>query len=158
LHFYTLNSAGLTSTIWQRLGPDSPLRPHLRNRPAIGRELAAVASLSKISLGFLSETNYDGHTSRTFEIPACGGFMLGQRSAGQLEFFEEGREIECFDSYEEMHDKIRFYLANDAARERIRAAGRERCVRSGYSYQERFRFALDVARQLREQSHQVVSA
>lgn len=149
---------GVWGTIWDRLAPDSPLRAHLRFRSAIGRELAAVASLSKISLGFLSETNYDGHTSRTFEIPACGGFMLAQRSAGQLEFFEEGREIECFSSYEEMHDKIRFYLTHDSARESIRAAGRERCLRSGYSYQERFRFALDVARQCRELADQVVSA
>ena len=83
--------------------------------------------------------------------------MLAQRSAGQREFFEEGREIECFASYEEMRDKIRFYLANDSARARIRAAGRERCLRSGYSYQERFLFVLDVARQCREQADRVLT-
>jgi len=145
---------GVWGSIWQKLDGRSPLRPHVHFRLAIGSELAAIASLSKISLGFLSETNYDGHTSRTFEIPGCNGFMLAQRSSGQLEFFEEGREMECFDSYEEMHDKILFYLAHESAREKIRAAGRERCIRSGYSYQDRFRFVLDVVRQCRDQADQ----
>src|SRR5207247_5410781 len=100
--------------------------------------------------GFLAEANRNGHTSRTFEIPASGGFLLAQRSDGQAEFFEEGREMECFGSYEEMRDKVRWYLAHDDARERIREAGLERCRRSGYTYQERMRSVIRVAEECRE--------
>jgi spore maturation protein CgeB len=142
--------AGVWGTDWEKLPADSALRPFVRWRSAIGKELAAIASLSKISLGFLSVTNHNGHTSRTFEIPASGGFMLAARSDGQKEFFEEGTEIECFGSYEEMRDKIRWYLSHDEARERIRKAGRDRSLRSGYSYHDRFRFVLEVAAQCRE--------
>ena len=140
---------GIWGTSWDNLAAGSPLRPAVRWRSAIGRELAAVATRSKISLGFLSDTSINGHTSRTFEIPACGGFMLAQRSDGQLEFFEEGKEMVCFDSYDEMRDKIRWYLSHDAEREKIRLAGLERCRRSGYSYVERFRFVLRVAGECR---------
>ena len=55
----------------------------------------------------------------------------------------------CFDSYDEMRDKIRWYLSHDAEREKIRLAGLERCRRSGYSYVERFRFVLRVAGECR---------
>lgn len=141
---------GVWGTLWKKLARRSALRRFVRWRSAVGRELAAVASLSKISLGFLSETNRNGHTSRTFEIPACGGFMLAQRSDGQREFFEEGVEMECFGSSEELHDKVAWYLAHEAAREKIRAAGRQRCLRSNYSYHDRFRFVLRVAEECRE--------
>ena len=52
--------------------------------------------------------NKGSHNMRTFEIPASGGFMLQERSNEVLEFFEEGKEIECFSSVKELKDKINF--------------------------------------------------
>ena len=102
---------------------------------------AAVASAA-ISLGFLREICPDQHTTRSFEIPAMGGFLLGNRSDEHLEFFEEGKEAEFFDSTEEYIDKINFYLANPALRCRIAEAGYRRCLSSGYSYDERLQKVL----------------
>ena len=45
-----------------------------------------------------------------------------------MEFFDEGTEIACFESPEELVDKSRYYLANEAARQRIADAGYRRCV------------------------------
>jgi len=101
----------------------------------------AVAE-SRIALGLVREICPDEHTTRTFEIPAIGGFMLANRTDEHLELFEEGKEAEYFESDEEYRDKVRFYLANDAARDCIARAGHLRCMTSGYSYDDRIRVVM----------------
>jgi spore maturation protein CgeB len=101
-----------------------------------------VVAGSRIALGLVRAICPDEHTTRTFEIPAIGGFMLADRTSEHLELFEEGKEAEYFVSDEEFRDKLKFYLANDAARDRISRAGHERCMRSGYSYDDRIRSVL----------------
>ena len=68
--------------------------------------------------------------------------MLAERTDEHLELFEEGKEAEFFTSREEMLEKARYYLAHSQERQRIAAAGRERCLRSGYSYHDRLRKIL----------------
>jgi spore maturation protein CgeB len=102
---------------------------------------------SRIALGLLREVCPDQHTTRTFEIPAIGGFMLADRSQEHMEFFEEGLEAEFFGSDDEYLDKLKFYLANEEVRGRVARAGHERCMRSGYSYDDRIRCVIaDIAR------------
>ena len=93
--------------------------------------IAALASF-KISLGLLSKNYPEQHTTRTFEIPAAGTFMLAERTEEHQGFFEEGVEAEFFSDPDEMVSKAKFYLKDDAARERIAIRGRLRCVNSGY--------------------------
>lgn len=103
---------------------------------------ADVVAGSRISLGFLRELNPDQHTTRSFEIPALGGFMLADRTEDHLEFFEEGKEAEYFSTDDEFRDKIKFYLGNECARLRIARTGHERCMTSGYSYDDRIRAVM----------------
>lgn len=104
---------------------------------------ASVVAGSQIALGFLRELNPDQHTTRSFEIPAIGGFMLADRTDDHREFFEEGKEAEYFSSDDEYREKVKFYLANECARLRIANAGHERCMASGYSYDDRIRTVLE---------------
>jgi len=69
--------------------------------------------------------------------------MLADRSDDHREFFEEGKEAEYFSSDDEFRNKINFYLANESARERIAKAGHERCMTSGYSYDDRIRTVMN---------------
>jgi spore maturation protein CgeB len=103
---------------------------------------ARVVAGSKIALGFVREVCPDEHTTRTFEIPAIGGFMLADRTPEHLELFTEGEEAEYFGSDEEYLDKLRYYLANDSARERVALAGHTRCWSSGYSYDDRIKAVM----------------
>jgi spore maturation protein CgeB len=97
---------------------------------------------SKISLGFVSSSNHDEYSLRTFEIPACKGFFLGERTDKHRELFEEGKEAEFFGSEDECSDKIRFYLSHERERDRVAQAGYDRCVKSDYSLHRRLRDAI----------------
>ena len=105
----------------------------IEGRPAYGDEYAKVVSASKINLCFLRKVNRDQQTARTMELPACGGFMLAERTSEHQRLFEEGQEAEFFGSDQELIDKVRFYLMSPEKRLAIAASGRQRCLNSGYS-------------------------
>jgi spore maturation protein CgeB len=87
---------------------------------------------SKINLSFLTHSNQDEYAHKSFEITACGGFLLAERSEGHSAKFREGEEAVFFRDIEECVAKIRQYLPDEAARSRIAAAGQRRAEQSGY--------------------------
>jgi spore maturation protein CgeB len=105
----------------------------IKNEFLFGEDYSKAICATKINLNFLRKINRDEVTSRSVEIPACGGFMLAERTNRHLEFFEEGREADYFSSDEELLTKIRIYLHNDSFRKQIALAGRKRCLDSKYS-------------------------
>jgi spore maturation protein CgeB len=99
---------------------------------------------SKINLSFLTKSNQDEYTHKSFEIAGCGGFLLAERCAGHSLKFKEDEEAVFFDTTEDLIAKIRHYLPDEAARNRIAAAGLERANRDGYSNDHQM--ALIIAR------------
>ena len=99
----------------------------------------------KISLCFLRKMNLDLQTTRSVEIPACGSFMLAERTTEHLAMFEERKEAAYFSSNDELLLKCRYYLCHDDERKQIAAAGHERCVNSGYSNYDRIKAIIDYA-------------
>ena len=106
-------------------------------------DYSKIINATKINLAFLRKANRDLQTTRSIEIPACGGFMLAERTEEHLQLFEEGREAEFFDSAEELEEKIRFYLKHVHRRKTIAAAGRARCIRDGYDNASRLRVIIE---------------
>ncbi|MGE6356515.1 CgeB family protein [Flavobacterium sp. NPDC079362] len=98
----------------------------------------------KISLCFLRKMNSDTQTSRTMEIPACGGFMLAERTTEHLELFSENKEAVFFSNDEELLEKCRYYLSNEEERKRIVEGGILRCKTSGYSNEESIKTMLKI--------------
>ncbi|WP_159460600.1 glycosyltransferase family protein [Calothrix rhizosoleniae] len=77
-------------------------------------------------------------------------FFLAQRTDKHLEIYEEGKEAEFFSSSEECADKIRFYLKNEDARQKIAEAGYQRCIQSEYSLHHRLSKALEKVKLLQK--------
>jgi len=117
------------------------LKPFLKGVAIFGDRYARAIQAAKINLAILSGKvqgvmQGDETTTRTYEIPACGGFMLHERTPELLELYEEGREVAAFETVEELAAKIEYYLAHPAERESIARAGHDRCV-PAYSYDRR---------------------
>ncbi len=87
---------------------------------------------SKINLSFLTRSNQDEYTHKSFEIAGCGGFLLAERSDGHRSKFREDEEAVFFSGYDELLEKVRRYLPDAVSRARIAAAGHARAVRDGY--------------------------
>src|ERR1035437_861546 len=132
---------------WAKRNSDPNMR--MLHRRLWGEEYTKAICSVEINLGFLRKLNRDLQTTRSVEIPACGSFMLAERTAEHLELFVEGVEAEFFSSREELLEKCRYYLTHREARFRVAKAGRERCLRSGYSYERQVEAVLDRLKGLR---------
>lgn len=118
--------------------------------PAVyGDAYAKTICSYAINLGFLRKCNRDVQTTRSVEIPACGGFLLAERTAEHERLFREGVEAAYFGDEEELVSKAAYYLAHPIERSVIAARGRERCLVGGYSYAHRLEEAM---RQIHERT------
>ncbi len=114
-----------------------------------GQEYAKAICGARICLGFLNREVGDTYTSRTFEIPACGGFLLAERTDLQREYFAEDKEAVYFESDDELIEKVKFYLAHEDLRRRIAEAGHHRAWHSGYACTERLRKCIEACERCR---------
>lgn len=97
----------------------------------------------RISLCFLRKMNFDTQTTRSVEIPACGGFMMAERTDEHLSLFEENKEAVYFSSNEELLGKCKYYLDNEEERKRIAVAGKKRTFISGYSNESMVKYFIN---------------
>lgn len=144
-----LAESGIDVRVWGGLWPSQWIARHPRLRVE-GRGLwaddyARGICNTDINLGFLRKLNRDLQTDRSVEIPACGAFLLAERTEEHQRLFREGVEAEYYASADELTDKVRYYLEHSEQRFRIAAAGRKRCLASGYSFHDRLPNMLRIA-------------
>jgi hypothetical protein len=110
------------------------------------KKAAEVLSRSKISLGIATV----GHTKniytmklRDFDAPMSGALYITQYNKELEHLYISGEEIIFYDSIEELIQKIKYYLANDAVRTRIAAAGKKKAMMN-YKWENRFTSIIDL--------------
>jgi len=126
---------------WTKRCESKELRRCIKGFPLLGERYVRAIQAARINLAIMSgpvsgASSGDLTTSRTYTIPASGGFMLHERNREVLDLYKEGEEIACFDSVSELAEKIDYYIAHAAERELTAQAGHTRCARS-YSYDNR---------------------
>lgn len=122
---------------WNQAG--NSVREFWQGRGAYGDELVAICCGSKINLGLLSEKGPDTQkgdstTARTWQIPACGAFLLHENTEELAKYFIPGKEVGVFVDGEDLLAKIKYYLSMPFELEAVSAAGRLRCLTSRYDY------------------------
>ena len=113
-------------------------RAQARSR-ATQQDMIRIFEQSRVNLDLVasSQGSEPQIKGRTFEVPACGGFLLDGRIDGIEEYFEVDREIVVYEDVDDMIDKARFYLEHDAARKAVAEAGYRR-THAEHTYRERF--------------------
>ena len=92
-----------------------------------------------------THSNQDEFVHKSFEIAGCGGFLLAERSEGHLQRFKEDEEAVFFSTFDELAAKIRRYLPDEAARDRIAKAGNLRAARDGYHNDRQVQLIIERA-------------
>jgi len=128
---------------WKRFSEYRKHKSHIVPQAVYFPDFADILSHSKITLGLLREEAHDRHTQRTFEIPACGTLQIAPRNEEILSFFDENKEIVCFETVDELKDKVSFYLKNERERNRIAHNGHLRVLNSGHTYKDRVKTMLE---------------
>jgi len=74
---------------------------------------------------------------RIFEILGGGGFLLSEYADNLENYYQIDKEIVCYKNFNELVDKIKYYLKNDKERETIREMGFKRTLEE-HTYEKRF--------------------
>lgn len=109
-----------------------------------GLEKSYVIDDAKINLNTHHPINdINGTNSRTFEVCACGGFLLTEYKKDLDKLFRIGKEIVVYHNITEMQTKIDYYLAHEKERRRIAKAGYKRAIKE-HSYTHRVKTILQM--------------
>lgn len=86
-------------------------------------QMPFVFRQSKINLNITTRSITSGLSQRIWDILACKGFLLTNYQPEISDYFIEGFHLETYKSYDELLDKIRYYLSHDSEREAIATNG-----------------------------------
>lgn len=133
---------------WEKGDTGAKLAPYQKGWLS-GDEYSKAINGAKICLAFLNREVSDNYTSRSIEIPACGAFMLAERTEAHSALFKEGEEAAFFGDDEEMIDRVRYYITHDVERQRIARAGHERVNNLGLSWDNLMKECMVVCEKLK---------
>lgn len=137
--------------IWGTEWPNCPPFDRLvqeQGRRISPAEYNKIFNASTINLNLHSSSERDGVDStgdfinpRTFELAAAGAFQLVDKRSLLGECFDLDSEIATFSTVDEMHERIRYYVAHPEERQEIITASKNRVLRD-HTYVQRMKTLL----------------
>ena len=109
-------------------------------------QMPKVFRASKINLNMTIPNIKSGIPLRVWDILGSGGFLLTNYQAEIPYYFEEGKDLVCFDGIEDMRDKVRYYLSHEEERARIARSGYEK-VKEHHTYVDRLSKILKIVKE-----------
>ncbi|MBD5545727.1 MAG: glycosyltransferase [Lachnospiraceae bacterium] len=116
-------------------GGDTNFNPALRNRGKVDylSQMPLVFHYSKININITLRSITSGIPLRVMDVLACEGFLLTNYQSEIAEYFEDGRELVIYENFEDMYEKIAYYLQHEEERKQIAHAGYEK-VKEQFHY------------------------
>ncbi len=99
-----------------------------------GNEYSKQISNHIFGLGFLSKWIPELHTTRTFEIPACGTALITESNEETTSFFKSGDAV-FYHNTKELVNKVREMMAKPKELESITLNGYNKVINGGYDYE-----------------------
>lgn len=100
-----------------------------------GEAYVEAISKAQMALGLVWKRFPELHTTRTFEIPACGTALITEYNQEIAQFYNDD-EVIFFKDIDTLVSKIKFYLDNPDALQHITENGLKKVRTGGYDYQE----------------------
>ncbi len=107
-----------------------------RNGISTLSEMPKVFHLSKINLNITIKPIQSGLSLRIWDVLGCGGFLLTNYQSEIPEYFEPGKDLDCYESLEDLSSKVAYYLKHDDIRLEIAENG-YRKVKQFHTYRHR---------------------
>lgn len=145
--FYKLLDSGYKIKIWGHQPPnwliDTKIKSLYTGEYVYNESKAKAVLAARINLNTLHPTEINSLNARTFEIAGIGGFQILHWRAGLANLFEDGKELVSFNNFEDLIEKIKFYLKNDNLRNEIAKDGQKRAYNE-HTYLIRLKLLLDT--------------
>lgn len=106
-------------------------------------EMPKVFHCSKINLNITMKPIQTGLSLRVWDILGCGGFLLSNYQAEIPEYFEVGRDLDCYESITDLKEKCAYYLAHDDIRAEIANSGYQK-VKQFHTYKHRILTMIEI--------------
>ncbi len=125
-----------------------------KGKAEFDREAAKIFRASKINLDITRIYALDGFSDRVFNVLRAGGFLMMNRTKNIGQSFNAGKELEVFDTPDEMKQMAEYYLTHETERLDIAERGKAR-VREEHTVTNRVKFMLSKVEGLRKAAAQV---
>lgn len=106
-----------------------------------GQDYVKTLQKAKIAWGAISKWVPELHTTRTFEIPACGTALLTEHNRETAEFFTAEEAI-FYKNTEELVERVRYYIEDLSALKTLTEKGTEAVYSKGFDYKSILRNVL----------------
>ena len=125
---------------WENIALD-----HVTPMPPVDyhHEAPVVYSSANINLNITSVQLAHATNQRTFDVPACGGFLLTDYRQAAAELFEPGTEIAMYRTTDELAAQVKHFLQHDDERRAMAQAARNRVLRE-HTWAHRARTIINV--------------
>jgi spore maturation protein CgeB len=128
--------AGLVRRTADRVAPLIMKIPFTKTLRQTGNRLLQSMETPTPAAPSAAATKNEQIKGRNFEVPGCGGFVLTGSADNLEDYYVPGKEIACF-NYNDLADKIRYYLSHEEERADVADAGYRRTMRE-HTYVHRF--------------------
>lgn len=107
-------------------------------------QMPKVFHLSKINLNMTMKAIQSGLPLRIFDIMGSGGFLMTNFQEELTDYFEIGKDLEVYSSFDELVDKCHYYLTHENERKQIALQGYQ-TVKNFHSHPTRIMEMLRIA-------------
>ena len=106
-------------------------------------EMPKIFHCSKINLNITIKSIQSGLSLRVWDVLGCGGFLLTNYQTEIPEYFEIGKDLDCYESMADLKAKAAYYLKHDDIRKEIAESGYSK-IKQFHTYEARIAAMLKI--------------